>query len=119
MISDDTATSINFMSQFAGSGGGNNVNYFNGAAVNGYNFSFASAETFAFTVHEMNTRIQWYIPNVTTIDLTANRTGLARSSSAGNTGSLTIETALDDFLLATAGGSAEFSFIGRHLRGPS
>ncbi len=112
VISDDTATSINFVSQFGGSGGGNNVNYFNGAAVDGYNFSFASAETIAFTIHEMNTRLQWFIPNVTTIDLTENQNRVGIIFESGNTGHLTIETALDDSLLATAGGSAEFRFIG-------
>ncbi len=112
LISDDTATSIKLMSQFGGSGGGNNVNYFDAAEVNGYNLSFEAATTLTFSVHEMNTRIQWYIPNVTTIntDRIYNRVGTVVEG--GNLGSITIETALDDSLLATAGGSAEYQFIG-------
>src|SRR5690606_31351815 len=61
VVYDDTATGIIF-NELTG------VDWLNGAGVNDFNLSFASAETIRF-YQTSGMSIKWYIPEVTTIDL--------------------------------------------------
>ncbi|UFZ02671.1 S8 family serine peptidase [Bradyrhizobium ontarionense] len=109
-IIDDTATSVRLVSDPVGSG--LLADKWNGAAVNDFNLSFASATSLTF-LHVNGGAIKWYVPNVTTI--TAPFTGFSpveHLSQLGQFGILTIETPLDDSRLATAGGDAGYSFSG-------
>jgi Ca2+-binding RTX toxin-like protein len=99
-VSDNTATSVVF---------NGDVEWLNGSGVNDFNLSFASAETIRF-YQTSGFTIKWNIPNVTTIDFSPTFDGSV--SIASNSGYTRIETPLDDSVLATAGGSVEFRFIG-------
>ncbi|MGJ5238900.1 S8 family serine peptidase [Bradyrhizobium oligotrophicum] len=109
-IIDDTATSVRLVSDSVGSG--LLADNWNGAAVNDFNLSFASATSFTF-LNVTGGAIKWFIPNVKTI--AAPFTGFSpveHLSQLGQSGVLTIETPLDDSRLATAGGDADYSFSG-------
>ncbi|MGJ4999091.1 S8 family serine peptidase [Bradyrhizobium sp. HKCCYLS3077] len=109
-IIDDTATSIYLISDSVGSG--LLADKWNGAAVNDFNLSFASATSFTFQ-NVAGGAIKWYIPNVTTIAAPfAGFSPVEHFSYYGQSGILTIETPLDDAILATAGGNANYSFSG-------
>ena len=101
-ISDNTATSIVFNQMTS-------IDWLNGADINDFNLSFASAETIKF-YQSSGLAVKWYIPNATTIDLSPTFDGPVQIAS--NYGYARIDTPLDDSILATAGGSAEYRFIG-------
>ncbi|MDQ8700271.1 S8 family serine peptidase [Hyphomicrobium sp. LHD-15] len=102
-ITDNTATSIVLSL--------GDRDHMNGAAVNDYNLSFESA-TSVRIVRSYAAEIKWFIPNVTTIDASAvlDENGVVIND--GNWGTLYLDTPLDDSVLAPAGGSEEFRFIG-------
>ncbi len=106
-LTDNTATSI-----WLQNAGQYVDTWLNGAGVNDYNLSFASAESFRF-YQVTNTHIQWYVPELTTIDI---RQAYVTSPQypdnpfpiAANGGVIAIDTAIDDSLLATAGSTGDF-----------
>ena len=101
-VSDNTATSIVFNQMTS-------TDWLNGAAIDDYNLSFASAETIKF-YQSSSLAIKWYVPNATTIDLSPIMDG--ETMIASNYGTIRIDTPLDDSVLAPAGGLAEYRFIG-------
>ncbi|WP_195930625.1 S8 family serine peptidase [Hyphomicrobium album] len=110
-IIDDNATSVSIKS---GTGTGSSLyphgDLLNGAGVNGFNLSFASATSVDFQ-NVAGMKIRWYVPEATTITATYTQfSAIEHLTETGNHGYLTIETALDDMYLATAGGSEEYSF---------
>ena len=110
-IIDNNATSVTITS---GTGGSSpdypNGDLLNGAAVNDFNLSFESATTIDFA-EISGMKIKWYVPNATTISTTYTQFApITHLTEFGNRGYLTIETPLDDLFLATAGGSAEYTF---------
>jgi Ca2+-binding RTX toxin-like protein len=109
-IIDNTATTILLISDPVGSG--SIADTWNGAHVNDYNLSFAAATSFVFD--DVNGgAIKWYIPNVKTITApVVDFRPIVHLSQYGQQGVLTIETPLDDVLLATAGGDSDYSFSG-------
>ncbi|MDQ8700874.1 S8 family serine peptidase, partial [Hyphomicrobium sp. LHD-15] len=101
-VSDNTATSI-VLNQMT------STDWLNGAAIDDFNLSFASAETIKF-YQTSGLSIKWYVPNATTIDLSPTFDGSTQIAS--NYGYVRIDTPLDDSVLAPAGGLAEYRFIG-------
>lgn len=110
-IIDDTATSVGFLSDTSQSSTDfPDGDHLNGAGVNGFNLSFASATHLTFD-NFYGAKIKWDIPNVTTIDAPYQQfSPLTHETYAGAGGRLVIETPLDDAVLATAGGSEAYSF---------
>jgi Ca2+-binding RTX toxin-like protein len=103
-ISDNTATKVIFNTGEAWS-------WLNGAATNDYNLSFASAETMRF-YQTGKMAIDWYIPNVTTIDLRYTYDEFGPIAGQGQLSITRIDTSIDDSLLATAGSTSEFRYYG-------
>jgi Ca2+-binding RTX toxin-like protein len=110
-ISDDTATEIIMKT----SGKANKGVFANGAGGDDYNLSFEAAESIRWKLNDGDVFVKWKIPNVTTIDMTytwPEVLGQDDNTGGGNYYTIAIETALDDEVLATAGGSAAYEFIG-------
>jgi len=109
-ITDNTATDVILYST------GYSATFWNGAGDKDYNLSFASAETITFRDNASQFLIKWNIPNVTTIDMRVpDNWGIKLAFDenwSGNYGFVIIETALDDSILATAGGTAGYRFYG-------
>jgi Ca2+-binding RTX toxin-like protein len=107
-VTDSTATEVDFWSS------GNTHEWLAGAAVNDANLLFESATALKFMqVGPMAVRL--YIPNVTTIDLevTKNENGTIIWGGNQNEGpGVIFFTPLDDSLLATAGSTEAFRFLG-------
>lgn len=111
-IIDDTATGVRLISANQLSNSTDVLSHWNGATVNGFNLSFGSATSVVFE-QLFGGYIKWFIPNVKTISAPIGQTSeLSHESLNGQSGPLTIETPLDDILLATAGGSEGYSFTG-------
>jgi Ca2+-binding RTX toxin-like protein len=116
VISDDTANEIIFRTNGSATRGvfANGADT-SGTDADGYNLSFAAAESIRWKFNYGDVFVKWNIPNVTTIDMTYNWPdvlGQDDNTGIGNNGNITIETALDDESLATAGGSIGYNFIG-------
>jgi Ca2+-binding RTX toxin-like protein len=112
-ITDDAATKVVFYDHGFGY-----QSYMNGAGDDDFNLSFASAESIRFKQNDGTLAIKWYVPLVSEIDMRAGELSmlgvLEGQNNGGNGpyGSIIIETALDDSVFATAGGSEAFRFYG-------
>lgn len=103
VLRDDTATRVVFDA--------NGDNALNGGGGTDYNLSFASADTIKFYQSE-KVAVSWFIPNVTTIDLRPTIDEGVIIAGQNNLSVTRIDTALDDSIFATAGGSSAFRYYG-------
>ncbi|MBK8017958.1 MAG: hypothetical protein IPK20_15330 [Betaproteobacteria bacterium] len=117
---DDTATDVSLSFATNGVLGGESATpSIATAGVNRANLSFQSASTIRILANYEPVDVRWDVRNATTIDLNAafrivREVGgdFLRGFESGNVNAFNILTPLDDAILGTAGGSAEFRYVG-------